>query len=70
MCLQNVGDYKCDMKRQYYCHRIKEVSDKAYNTYKVRHRWVDNNKIDLREIGWDGMDRIDLGQDGTSGGLL
>jgi hypothetical protein len=21
-----------------------------------RHRWVDNIKIDLREIGWDGMD--------------
>jgi hypothetical protein len=25
--------------------------------------WVDNIKIDLREIGWDGMDRIDLAQD-------
>jgi hypothetical protein len=23
---------------------------------------VDNIKIDLREIGWDGMDWIDLGQ--------
>jgi hypothetical protein len=20
---------------------------------RSRHRWVDNNKIDLREIGWD-----------------
>jgi hypothetical protein len=20
------------------------------------HRWVENNKLDLREIGWDGMD--------------
>jgi hypothetical protein len=20
------------------------------------HRWVDNIKMDLREIGWDGMD--------------
>jgi hypothetical protein len=28
-----------------------------------RHRWVDNIKIDLREIGWDGMDWIDLAQD-------
>jgi hypothetical protein len=26
-------------------------------------RWVDNNKMDLREIGWDGMDWIDLAQD-------
>jgi hypothetical protein len=24
---------------------------------------VDNIKMDLREIGWDGMDWIDLGQD-------
>jgi hypothetical protein len=22
---------------------------------RPRHRWVDNIKIDLREIGWDGM---------------
>jgi hypothetical protein len=25
-----------------------------------RRRWMDNNKIDLREIGWDGMNFIDL----------
>jgi hypothetical protein len=25
-------------------------------------RWVDNIKMDLREIGWDGMDWIDLTQ--------
>jgi hypothetical protein len=30
---------------------------------KQRCRWVDNIKIDLREIGWDGMDWIDLAQD-------
>jgi hypothetical protein len=29
---------------------------------------VDNIKMDLREIGWDGMDWIVLA--GTSGGLL
>jgi hypothetical protein len=23
---------------------------------RPRHRWVDNIKIDLGEIGWDGMD--------------
>jgi hypothetical protein len=27
-----------------------------------RRRWVDNIKIDLREIGWDGVDWIDLAQ--------
>jgi hypothetical protein len=26
-------------------------------------RWVDNIKIDVTEIGWDGMDWIDLAHD-------
>jgi hypothetical protein len=30
---------------------------------RPRRRWVDNIKIDLREIGWGGMDWIDLAQD-------
>jgi hypothetical protein len=30
---------------------------------RPRGRWVDNIKIDLREIGWDGVDWIDLAQD-------
>jgi hypothetical protein len=30
---------------------------------RPRHRWVDTIKIDLREIGWDGVDWIDLGED-------
>jgi hypothetical protein len=29
---------------------------------RPRHRWVDNIKMDLREIGWDGMDWIKLAQ--------
>jgi hypothetical protein len=28
-----------------------------------RRRWVDNIKMDLREIGWGGMDWIHLAQD-------
>jgi hypothetical protein len=28
-----------------------------------RRRWVDNIKMDHREIGWDGMNWIDLTQD-------
>jgi hypothetical protein len=27
---------------------------------KPRRRWVDNIKIDLRGIGWDGVDWIDM----------
>jgi hypothetical protein len=30
---------------------------------RPRCRWVNNIKIDLREIGWDGIDWIDLAQD-------
>jgi hypothetical protein len=30
---------------------------------RPRRRWVDNIKMDLREIGWDGRDWIDLTQD-------
>jgi hypothetical protein len=30
---------------------------------RTRHRWVDNIKMDLREIGWGGIDWIDLVQD-------
>jgi hypothetical protein len=30
---------------------------------KPRCRWVDNIKMNLREIGWDGMGWIDLNQD-------
>jgi hypothetical protein len=37
---------------------------------RPRRRWVDDIKIDLRGIGWDGTDWIDVAQVGTSGGLL
>jgi hypothetical protein len=30
---------------------------------RPRRRWVDNIKIDLGELGWDGMDWIDLVRD-------
>jgi hypothetical protein len=30
---------------------------------RPRRRWVDNIKLDLREIGWDDGDWIDLAQD-------
>jgi hypothetical protein len=37
---------------------------------RPRRRWEDNIKMDLREVGWEGMDWLDLAQDGTGGGLL
>jgi hypothetical protein len=30
---------------------------------RPRRRWVDNIKMNLREIGWNDMDCIDLAQD-------
>jgi hypothetical protein len=30
---------------------------------RPRRRWVDNIKMDLREIGWNGIDWIELAQD-------
>jgi hypothetical protein len=30
---------------------------------RPRFRWVNDIKIDVREIGWDGMDYIELTQD-------
>jgi hypothetical protein len=30
---------------------------------RPRRRWVDNIRMDLREIGWDGVDWIDMVQD-------
>jgi hypothetical protein len=29
---------------------------------KPRRRWVENIKMELREIGWDGVDWIDLAE--------
>jgi hypothetical protein len=37
---------------------------------RPRGRWVDNIRMDLREIEWDGMDWIDLAQDRDQWGAL
>jgi hypothetical protein len=31
--------------------------------WRLRHRWVDNIKMNLGEIGWGGVDWINLAQD-------
>jgi hypothetical protein len=30
---------------------------------RPRHRWEDNIRVDLKEIGWEGVDWIHLAQD-------
>jgi hypothetical protein len=56
---------------------ISLIMDYAKNVYRIlvgkpegkrplgrpRRSWVDNLKIDLRGIGWDGVDWIDMAQD-------
>jgi hypothetical protein len=37
---------------------------------RLRRRWDDNIRIELREIGWEGVDWMHVAQVGTSGGLL
>jgi hypothetical protein len=37
---------------------------------RPRHRWEDNIKMDFQKVENEDMDRIDLTQDGTSGGHL
>jgi hypothetical protein len=37
---------------------------------RPRSRWEDNIKMDLQEVGWWGMDWIELAQDRAGGGLL
>jgi hypothetical protein len=34
------------------------------------HRWVNNIKMDVREIGWGGMGWIDVAQNSPYGGLM
>jgi hypothetical protein len=40
---------------------IPEANDKPLG--RPRRRWLGNIKMDLIEIGWDGMNWIDLAQD-------
>jgi hypothetical protein len=37
---------------------------------RPRSKWMDNIRMDLREIGWSNMNWIDLAQDRKGGGLL
>jgi hypothetical protein len=47
-----------------------ENSKESLFIFNIYSRWVDNIKMDLRKIGWDGMDWSIGLRMGTSGGLL
>jgi hypothetical protein len=46
-----------------FCYRMRLQSEGKRRLGRPKRMWVDNIKTDLREIGWDGMDWIDLAQD-------
>jgi hypothetical protein len=45
------------------CRILVENSEGKRPVRKPRRRWVDNIKMNIREIGWDGVDWIDLAHD-------
>jgi hypothetical protein len=55
---QNAGQ-NSDIKIGNRCFEAREFLPQG----RPRRRWVDNIKMDLRVIGWDGVDSIDLAQD-------
>jgi hypothetical protein len=52
-CYTNGGEEEC----------IQDIGGKARRKETTRHRWLDNIKMNLRKIGWDGVNWIDMAQD-------
>jgi hypothetical protein len=62
-CSTKVGEEEC----------VQDINGKARRKETLgrpKRRWVDNIKMDLREIEWDGVDWIDMAQDRDRWGLL
>jgi hypothetical protein len=56
--------YEGGEKRNVLVYRIFVVMPEGKRPLRrPRHRWVNNIKMDLREIGWDGMDWIGRAHD-------
>jgi hypothetical protein len=50
-------------KRNAYRILVGKPEGKKKPQERPRHRWVDNIKMDLRDIAWDGVDWINMAQD-------
>jgi hypothetical protein len=50
------------VKRKAYRILVRKSEDKG-PVERTRRRWVENIQMNLREIGWDGMDWINVAQD-------
>jgi hypothetical protein len=68
-CSTNGGGEEEEEKKNAYRILVGKTEGKR-TLVRPRRRWVVIIKMDLREIGWDGMDWINWLRIGTSGGLL
>jgi hypothetical protein len=50
-------------KKRKACRRLVGKPEGKRPLGRPRRRWMDNSKMDLREMGWYGLDWIDLAQD-------
>jgi hypothetical protein len=62
MKIQGIRKLECSFSRNAYGILVGKPEGKR-PLGRQRRRWVDNIKMDLREIGWDGEDWIDMAQD-------
>jgi hypothetical protein len=51
------------LREKRYVYRILVGKPEGKRPLGILRQWVDNIKLDLRVIGWSGMDLIDLAQD-------
>jgi hypothetical protein len=58
-----VGQVECMGVKRNACRILVGRSGGKRPLGRLRHRWWDNIKMDLKEIRWCGMDWIDLSQD-------
>jgi hypothetical protein len=61
--LRWVGNVACVGKRRGAYKALMGKPEGMRPLGRPRHRWEDNIKMDLRDVGWDGMDWINLVQD-------
>jgi hypothetical protein len=54
------GNVACIGEKMNACRLLVGKPERKRQLGRPRHRWVDNVKMNLREIGWHCMDWIDL----------
>jgi DNA topoisomerase IB len=63
------GNVERKGRRGTFIYAISMKTGMKETTRKKRRTWLNNIELNLREIGWGGIDWIDLHQDRTSGGF-